>query len=309
MGRKPFAIYKNFTGMNDVSDPLALKDSDVRIAQDVDIDIDRNAWRKTNGNTLLTALSGEFPDIWSNGKIMLATENGNLIRIRDDMSTKDILRYDIGDSPMSFVDPAGIGIVYYSNLTAIGYVKNFQSYVMASTTERDRVDTFPMYPIEYFANRLWGFVGDVLWRTDPDQLFYFNRINPEQGFIQRKGHGTLLKAVKDGLYIADGAHWFFANAGRKEEAMDFLCNYDAIPGAVTQDTVDMEIITPEGQFTSGKAHLWMTERGIRYGMNGGISRNLTRSRIKIPKSASGAMIHRNDDDAFNQIITSLRGGL
>ena len=221
MGRKPFAIYKNFTGMNDVSDPLALKDSDVRIAQDVDIDIDRNAWRKTNGTTLLTALSGEFPDIWSNGKIMLATENGNLIRIRDDMSTKDILRYDIGDSPMSFVDPAGIGIVYYSNLTAIGYVKNFQSYVMASTTERDRVDTFPMYPIEYFANRLWGFVGDVLWRTDPDQLFYFNRINPEQGFIQRKGHGTLLKAVKDGLYIADGAHWFFANAGRKEEAMDY----------------------------------------------------------------------------------------
>lgn len=303
MSRKPYADYRNFKGENTLSDPLALKASELQSAMDIDIDIDKSAHRKKNGNTLL--LAGVYRNVWSNGQIFLCTQNGNLYYINDDLATLTLLRADVGDNDMSYVDVAGTGIVYYSNLAVIGYIKDFRSYVMGPTAVRDRVDTFPMYPLEYFGNRLWGFVGDVLWRTDPDQLFYFNRIDPEQGFIQRKGPGTLLKAVRDGLYIADGSHYFIRNAGRKADNFEFICDYNAIPGAVTQNLVDVEMISEDGSLTTGKAHFWMTEKGLRYGMDGGISINLTRKRLKMPLVYRGAILHRDNDEAFNQLITSL----
>lgn len=302
--RKPFAEYRAFIGERNVGDPLAFKAGEVQEAFDIDFDIDRYAHRKQHGSTLLIA--GIYDNLWSNGKICLCTQNGNLYRLHEDFTTLTLLRADVGDNPMSYCDVAGTGIVYYSNGAVIGYVRDGQNYVMPSTTVRDRINTPPMYPIEYFGNRLWGFVGDVLIKTDPDQLFLFNRVNMEGGFYQRKGQGTLLKAVQDGLYIADGSHWFIANAGREAESIRFICDYDAITGMVTQNPVDVETITTEGTLSSGKGHLWVTEKGIRYGLAGGISGNFTRKRISIPASVRGACLHRNDDDGFNQFIAVLR---
>lgn len=303
--RKPFAEYKNFTGERTVGDPYSFKPGELITATDIDFDADRYAHRKKNGCTLLIA--GVFDNLWGNNKICLGTQNGNLYYLNDDFATLTLLRANVGYNPMSYVEPAGTGIVYYSNNVVIGYVKNHRSYIMPSTTVRDRYDTPPMYPIEYFGNRLWGFIGDVLVRTDPDQLFLFNRVDKESGFYQRKGPGTLLKAVKDGLYIADGSHWFIANAGRKDESMsDRICDYDAIPGTATQNSVDVEVISQEGGLTSGKGHLWATEKGIRYGLSGGVSGNFTRKKTEMPAAVyRGASLYRDDDEQFNQFILTL----
>lgn len=304
--RKPFATYQEFRGENSVSeDKTALKKGELQEAYDIDIDIDKSASNKQHGTTLL--ISGVYDNLWSNNDFCFCTQNGNLYQVNEDFSTLTLLRENVGDNPMSYCDIAGTGIVYYSNLHVIGYIKNGTSYVMASTTERDRVDTFPMYPIEYFGNRLWGFVGDVLWMTDPDPLFYFNRINLESNFIQRKAPGTLLKAVHDGLYVAAGSHWFFRNAGRSADSVEFICDYDAIPGTETQNPVDIEVINEDGKMTSGKGHLWWTEKGLRYGLSGGLSGNITRKRVNMPSGVyRGASLHRDDNEAYNRLITSLR---
>ena len=303
--KKPFAEYKAFKGENTVSDSLALKKGEVQSALDIDFDIDRGGHRKQLGSVL--ALAGIYDNIWSNGTIMLATDSsGDLLRIFEDLTT-EVLRSDVGTAPMSYVDPAGIGVIYYSNKIVIGYVKHGVSYVMGSTSIRDKIDTFPMYPIEYFGNRLWGFVDNVLWRTDPDELFYFNRITEDEGFYQRKGTGTLLKAVKDGLYIADGSHHFIRNAGRKEEEWDWLCSYDAIPNTATQDPVDLEVFYENTeQVVSGKGHIWITDKGFRFGLSGGISGNLSRKQIVMPDGIiRGASLHISNDERFNRFIVSL----
>lgn len=304
--RKPFAEYKEFRGENTVSDSLALKDGEVQVVTDIDFDIDRGAHRKQLGSIL--RIAGIYDNIWSNGKIMLATDNnGDLLRIFENDTTA-VLRSNVGTAPMSYVDVAGTGLIYYSNKIVIGYIRDGVSNVMTSTTVSDRVDTFPMYPIEYFGNRLWGFVGDILWMTDPDPLFYFNRINLEKNFIQRKGVGTLLKAVQDGLFIADGSHYFIGNAGRQDMSINFLCDYDAIPGISTQNPIDIEVFVGEdSQLLSGKAHLWVTEKGIRYGMSGGISGNLTRKRIVMPSGTiSGACIVIDTNEQFNRFVAVMR---
>jgi len=316
---KPFAEYKNFTGENTVSDPFALKPTELLQAINIDFDINRMAHVKKHGSFLKTA--GVFNNLWSNGKIILFTRDGNLYLLGPDLTTITLLREDVTDQPMSYVDPVGTGIVYYSNLRVIGYIQNLTNYLLPPTTVPNRIDTPPMYPIEYFANRLWGFVGNVLIRTDPDPLFVFNSVNmgagptppstlfPQggggdmPGFYQRKGIGTLLKAVQDGLFFADGNHWFLKNAGRENEALDYLCEYDAIPGTATQNPVDIEVIMEDGSRATGKGHIWTSQRGIRFGLNGGVSGNFSRKRINIPRSSSGASLYRGDNDRYNQYIT------
>lgn len=307
--REHFATYEKLAGLNNaVSSPRDLAVNELQQADDVDIDLKGRISRKAAGT--VQVLAGDYKNLFSNGRIMMGTIAGNLVQLDinsdGNFYSVGVLRSGVGDYDMSYADIAGTGIIYYSNGSVIGYIKNFQSYIMASTTVRDTVDTFPMYPIEYFGNRLWGFVGDVLWKTDPDQLLYFNRINPEQGFYQRKGAGTLLKAVHDGLYFADGSHWFLKNAGRKEENTEFICDYDAIPGTATQEVVDMEILAPGGQSASGKGHIWATERGIRAGLSGGTSWNLTRMRLKMPSAIKGASLHRGDNDLLNQYIVVVK---
>ena len=305
--RNPFAVFGPSAGLNNIADPLNLKAEERQKCLDVDIDKYGGEHRRQHGSTLL--LSGAYKSVWSNGRICLAVYSGDLVRIDDDFGGHTVLRADVGPNPMCFEDCAGTGIVYYSNNYVIGYILGGVSYTMDSTTVPDRVDTFPGHLIAYFALRLWIAVGNVIWFTDPSPKFYFNSINKSENFIVRKGPIALMKPVEDGLFIADGSTWYMPGTNPKKPIapMQFICDYDAIPGAVSQYPIDMEIMSEDGSATSGKAIIWESTKGLRYGMKGGLSGNLTRKRFAQPENITrGAVLHRNSDDGFNQLLCTMQ---
>lgn len=305
--RNVFTDFTNSKGLNTVADPLQLSPQERQTCKDIDIDKNGREWRRASGSVL--KLAGNYQNGWSNGKICLATIGTSLVRLADAMtSVQTVLRTNIGYGKMVYDDCAGTGIIYYTNGVVIGFIKDGVSYTLDSTTVPDRVDTSPGHLICYAFNRLWIAVDNVIYFTDPSPIFYFNRINKAENFIQRKGIITLMKPVEDGIFIADGSTWFMSGHNPKAPgAMQFVCDYNAIPYMVTQNPIDAEILSEDGAITSGKMIFWGSEKGIRYGMKGGISGNLTRKRYKMPATPlKGVCLHMNREDGFNQLINIIQ---
>jgi len=295
------AKVKGLAGINNIEDELRIFKGEhvaMTLASD-NVDVtDDNMMKRRPGFELLSA-GTRMHSLWSDETTALVVEDGNLCLVNADF-TRTILCSAIAQwARMSYCKVPN-GDIFFTNNNVIGYVRNGGSYALPTVpAERQfRGQTQAGNFIEYFDARLWVARGNVLYFSDtlaPESL------DLRKGFFQFDKDITLLRAVDDGIFVADGKTWFLAGKNPYKDYQRKLCaDYDAI--AFTDVAVDTQHIkrpqsTTAGESYQGTAAIWTSEKGICYGFNGGKFKNPTLNNYSLPSTyrmgTAAFMIHNN----------------
>jgi hypothetical protein len=278
---------KGFRGVNNVADPARVlpsgKGSFLTRGENIDIDNELMASRRDGFGAPFLA-GTRIHSLWGNGETCLFVEDSDLKRLNADYSAA-ILRPGVGPAPVDYVEVNGI--VYYTNDTVIGFVKEGEDHSFPPTSQTYKVPMVPGRLIEYFHARLYVARKNQIWFSDP---VAFGRTDPRRNFKQLPSTVTLLGPVDDGIYVADlEATYFMAGEDPGKAVLLKKADYGAIPG--TKITAMAENIG--GYRGSGKVCLWASAQGICLGGNEGLFVNLTKDSYHLGGRTEGAAIFRN----------------
>ena len=281
--------FKEFDGIKSLGEPTEIGKSALITGVNIDITNRKNLHRRP-GKTRI--LRGNFHSLYSNGNICLAVLNNNLVNISSSFTTT-ILRLSVGQLRMSYVSVGNT--IYYTNDIVIGYIENGISNEFTEPTEEFRVRTFPGKLIEYYLGRLYIAKLNRLWYTDALRL---NSIDMRMNFLQFPNDIVMVRAVDDGLYVSDTkSTYFIGGTNPKQFVLREIYDYPAISG--TDISIVGQNINVEYQ---GSVVLWVGQRGICIGMNGGQTRNITDKQYVLPLVIEGASTIRLDE--IKQYVTS-----
>lgn len=121
--------------------------------------------------------------------------------------------------------------------------------------------------IEYNNGRMYAASSNILWYTEPLRYGLMNRA---ANFFVFPARITLVKGVKEGLYISADRTYFLPGAGTKDVDLVVLEDDRAVEGAVLKLPGD------------GEEVVWLSTGGIRRGKGGAMER-VTDDRIAIEK--------------------------
>lgn len=275
--------FQNFKGINNVADANNLTVEELSEAENVDIDNEGKAVRRT-GYTRKYAPSGKTHSLWSNNRICLFIEGTDLMRLHADYST-EIIRSNVGNQPMSFVDINEN--VYYSNATVNGYIDSTGTDNQYTTpTDNYKEATKVGQHIEYFNGRLFIAKNETIWYTD---AYNYGVIDMRTNAMKMKDEVTMMKAVDDGMYVSIGdinnrsSVIFLSGNTPSDMASREVAEYGAIEGTGVK-TKSAYI----GNGANGKQVLWTSRKGICLGENGGKFTNLTATRYEVTQNRYGA---------------------
>ena len=282
MVKQNTVTWKGFNGVSNLGEPTELDKSKLITGINVDISKRGKIYRRPGKTRVLRGL---YHSLYSNGKICLAVTNANLVNISSTFATT-ILRLGVGQNRMSYVSVGNA--IYYTNNVVIGYIENGVSSEFTEPTEEFRVKTFSGKLIEYYLGRLYIAKDNILWYTD---ALHFNSIDMRMNFKQLPNEIIMVRAVDDGLYISDTkSTYFIGGTNPKDFVLREIYDYPAIIG--TDISIIGQNINDEYQ---GSVAVWVGEKGICIGMNGGQTRNITTKEYLLPLVREGASIIRLDE--------------
>ncbi len=183
----------------------------------------------------------------------------------------------VGDSPMSFVTHNGV--VYYTNGTVIGYIKNGQGYNFDTPTAKYKSAPPPGQIIGYYNGALYICQKNVLWVTD---TLAMNQVDMRNGYKQFPADITMFAPVDDGIFISttEKVYWL---GGLNPDKMYWREIYDkpVIKGAWTY--VDSRLFGKRKlDFMQGKTIVMYTNGGLCWGTNNGIFGNISARKYRGP---------------------------
>lgn len=287
----PFVEVGAFKGINNVDDTISFGAGFLSEANNVDID-NQSLISRRSGYTL--KLAGNFQSIFGGSNILLAVKDGNLVEVDDDFSSYNILHSNVGTLPMSYVEVNNK--IYYTNGIVIGYVQNGESYQLKEPAETGRSKLPAGHIIEYYHGRLYTAKGNVIYYSDAMNL---EQIQTRKNFIQLNSRIAMLKAVRDGLYTADGSIKFLSGMIPNEFSVNILSNYNVIENtAVRMDGSYLNLGNP----IDGKVIYMATERGFAIGMNGGQFINLTSKYYSDINGARGSGVYITEQDKNKYLV-------
>jgi hypothetical protein len=286
---------KGIRGVNNVADPARVlpsgKGSFLTQGQNIDIDNELMAYRR-DGFGAPSYEGDRIHSLWGNGKTCLFVEGPDLKTLRADYSAA-VLRQGVGPARMHYVDVNGI--VYYTNDTVIGFVKEGADNSFRDPNQTYKTAMVPGHLIEYFNARLYVARKNQIWFSDPVAL---GRTDMRRNFKQLPSTVTLLGAVDDGIYVADlEATYFMAGGDPGKTVLMKKADYGAIPG--TRITAMADYIA--GYRGAGRVCLWASAKGLCLGGNEGAFVNLTRDYYHIAGPSEGAAILR-DKGKYKQLL-------
>lgn len=147
--------------------------------------------------------------------------------------------------------------------------------------------------LDYYNGSIYVASGSTVWRTQP---LRYGLCRPDEDFFIYPQRVTLLKAVEDGLYAAAGKTWFVtpaADAG--QTAQREVLPYGAIEGASCAVPNSTDV-------------LWMSERGLVRGANGGQATNVTEAQIALGSYTRGCL-GVNERGGHKAAIAVMQGGI
>lgn len=275
----PFLDFRNFLGINNVKDKMFLNPNELQEATNVDINdagviVRRKGWVKKQ--------SGKFNSLFATNNMLIAVKDGDLVWVSDDLYSSTVLRANVGNTKMSYVEVNGK--VYYTNGQIIGYIENFESKELPEPNRAGRMKTPAGHLIEYYRGRLYVANGNIVYYTDP---MNFAQVNKRSGFIQLNGYIKLMKAVAGGIFVSDGNIKFLAGESPKNFMVHTVANYDAIVGKI----IDGSYLGGEVP-VNGKVLYMLTEKGFCIGLGDGQFFNLTKDRYTNITASDASGVHR-----------------
>lgn len=275
----PFLDFRNFTGINNVKDKFSLHLNELSEATNVDLD-DAGVVVRREGQ--VKKQSGEFKSVFATDYMLIAVKDGDLVRVSDDLTSSTVLRADVGDMKMSYVEVNDN--VYYTNGQAIGYIENLESKEFTAPDTEGRIRTPAGHLIEYFHGRLYVAKGNIVYYTDP---MNFAQVRKRKGFIQLDKYITLMKAVDGGMFISDGNIKFLSGSSPENFVVHIMANYNAIKGEI----IDGSFLGGETPI-AGKVLYMLTEKGFCVGLSDGQFFNLTKDRYTNITATGASGVHR-----------------
>lgn len=227
--------------------------------------------------------------------ICLVAKDNTLLRYDEDFTSTTTLFSGLQNLWVTY---ARTGYdIYFSDLSTIGIIRNGTYMALPSVTygvtrptlqrwlAQTRINTPPGQILEIFAHRLWSASGRVLHYSDP---FAYHRVSKHRGHIPFEGMITMVKAVSDGMFIsADSKLYFLAGQEISNQKVINLANYGAVFGAVCD--IEPSLFAKETK----PAIMFLTEKGICTGGDGGQFENLTIAKYPDITAKQGAALFRS----------------
>lgn len=139
--------------------------------------------------------------------------------------------------------------------------------------------------IEYYRGRMYSAVGNILWYSQP---YTYGLLNPLSNYIVYPSEITILKAVRDGMYLAADKTYFLSGSGGAD--FDQMDIFDE--GAAKYSASNIP---------NAKDILWYSKRGIMLGSEGGQIVNLQDGRVRPDPVETGVTLYR-EQDSITQVL-------
>ena len=181
---------------------------------------------------------------------------------------------------------------YYTNEHQIGYIKNHANY---SVTDPIREFKMPLPAgqfVEYYMGCLYVARDKILYISDPLCDYYDVRT----GYKQFASRITLLRAVDDGIYVADDKTYFIKGKANEDFERQEVYPVKAIP--FTDIRVSGKYIDDS---LAGNVAMWTAENGICLGDNSGQVKNLTESRYVFTAHGQGTGFIREKNNVRHYV--------
>jgi len=269
------------------------------LATNTNFDVTRAGTLRRRAGFTVTALTSGYKNLWSNSWIILATHNSDLVRVYTDLSGVSILRTQVGDGLMSYVEVNDK--VVYSNGQVIGYIQGYTDYSFTAPTDSFKRAMIPGHLLEFYNNRIYIANENALFWTDVVSKRW-GSIDARTNVRQLASRIRLLKAVDDGLYLSDENFIYFAG-GTSPEKMTLLkvTNYPAIEGMVKK--IDGSLLAEP---IAGYCLAILGSKGLLIASNGGNIKNVTEKYYEIGNGVYGTMLFRRNNTGMNQLVLSIR---
>jgi hypothetical protein len=134
--------------------------------------------------------------------------------------------------------------------------------------------------VDYTRGRIYIAVGNLVYFTEPIQ---YGRVNSRFGFYIFPERVTLLKGTNNGLYVSSDITYYIEGdprpmkeGGSIPAKLVPVLPYKAIEGAACNLADSQDV-------------MWLSERGVIFGKDGGDAKNLTEDRIAMENSTRGCM--------------------
>ena len=160
----------------------------------------------------------------------------------------------------------------------------------------------------YYNGRLYLGQARTLWATD---LYLYNFVDATSGYKLFEADITMLGSVTDGVYVGTrGGLWFLSGPTYAEMKRALVLDAAVIPGSMVYipgqlgnpPQVPLTAVTP-----LESAIMFMTNRGVCIGLDGGRTTNLTETKYSFPHAVGAAALYRRQD-GVNQYIARLESG-
>lgn len=273
-------------------------------AENVDLHADSHISR-CDGYDLV--LAGTYTSVWSNDKICLAINSGNLIKINTDFSTSVLLR-NIGNNDVSYetvYDGAAMS-VYFTNGTIIGKVKNDVASLLPTTAREFKAVLPAGNLLRYFQGSLYVVNGKAVYISDVLNREIYDR---RWGFKLFETNITMFETVQDGIYIADSNNvYFMKRTGSTAEVaaapiFSLVKVYDkpVVPGTPCKV---FTVKTPADKKYE-QAIIWVSGTTLCIGGDGGAFETIREEVYTVPQGRIGTSVFRKSGD-LNQYLTIIK---
>ena len=290
--------FDRFAGMNNVEKSYRLptkrddqykKSSDMAEIENLDIDNSMALSSRPGSDLKLSGTS--VHSLWSDGNILCLFVEGTLLyRLTQELTSVNI--GEVGSGRMSYAP--WNDKIYMTNESYIGHYKDDVLNPVPSPDINFKVPLPAGRFIAYYRARLYVARKNVLYISDP----LSDHFDVRSGYRTFANDITMLIAVDDGLYVADGNVWFLPGDEPDVLKRDKVSDADAIP--YTAVVINGEFI---GNGLDGNLAIWTSVDGICLGGNDGKVKNLTRSRYAMSSHGIGGAVIRTVNGKSHYIAT------
>ena len=297
--RNPLTIFTGTPGLNNRVDPVRLKiDRETGIAelaQAINITIDDTGRPSRRlGASLLAA--GGFHSMFCDGGDCFVVQDHALESAIYQLSTAHTLAgVRSGLTKGLRFGWCQVGTdTYYSNTQQNGIITAgvsrawaAQAHVGAPTTRQFSAPPLGSH-LAHFAGRMWIASGSVLYYSEP---FAYGKYDLARCFIWFGTDITLVKPVKDGLFVSDSNRTFFlAGTNPKEFDQRTVLDTPAHAYSAAFGYIDGADLGLPG---AGPCAVWSCDEGLCVGTQSGELRVITKDRLIYPTGSRGATVFYN----------------
>jgi len=287
---EPWMDFRNFLGVHNlIGDPWRIPvgkgGAYLEVCENIDIDDEKMIHRRKGFDPVL---SGNVHSLWSNGKYCFFCEGTNLKRLFEDYSTETLLSILKLDERVNYVD--GDGTIFFSSRSIVGYLEEGKAYAFPNPNLKFKNRMVGGHLIEYYNSRLYAAQGVKVFFSDATHPM---RMDMRKNFLEFGGWITMLKAVKDGLYIGAGDDVFFLLGDDPFAEGGFL--YDRVTDS---KVIEGSAITVEGEDIGpgllGRTVIWATEDGIYVGATSGQVKEVTKGAYGVKDGEKATALYKFD---------------